>query len=53
MSFDRDVDFVTAMITSVKVVVAKLAATMMVWCATIAVLIGLSPAVGSNRVSCR
>lgn len=41
MLFDRDIDFVTAMITSVGVVVANPAA-MLVWCATIAVLIGLS-----------
>jgi uncharacterized membrane protein len=41
MLFDRDVDFVTAMITSVGVVVANPAA-MLVWCATIAVLLGLS-----------
>ena len=41
MLFDRDVDFVTAMIASVKVVVANPAA-MMVWCATIAALIALS-----------
>jgi uncharacterized membrane protein len=41
MLFDRDVDFVTAMITSVKVVLANRVA-MIVWCATIAVLIGIS-----------
>lgn len=41
MLFDRDVDFVTAMITSVKVVIANPVA-MMVWCATIAALIALS-----------
>ena len=41
MLFDRDVDFVTAMITSVKVVLANRMA-MIVWCATIAGLIGLS-----------
>lgn len=41
MLFDRDIDFVTAMVTSVKVVLANPAA-MIVWCATIAVLIGLS-----------
>lgn len=39
--FDRDIDFVTAMITSVKVVLAN-KVPMMIWCATIAVLIGLS-----------
>ena len=41
MLFDRDVDFVTAMITSVKVVLANRNA-MIVWAMTIAVLIGLS-----------
>ena len=41
MLFDRDVDFVTAMITSVKVVLANRTA-MIVWCATIAGLIGIS-----------
>ncbi len=41
MLFDRDVDFVTAMITSVKVVLANRIA-MIVWCVTIASLIGLS-----------
>lgn len=41
MLFDRDDDFVTAMITSVKVVIANPVA-MMAWCATIAALIGLS-----------
>jgi len=41
MLFDRDVDFVTAMITSVKVVLTNPTA-MIVWCATIAGLIGLS-----------
>lgn len=39
--FDREIDFVTAMITSVKVVLAN-KLPMAVWCATIAVLIGLS-----------
>jgi uncharacterized membrane protein len=39
--FDRPVDFVTAMITSVKVVLAN-RKVMVVWCGTIAVLIGLS-----------
>jgi len=39
--FDRPVDFVTAMITSVKVVLANRKA-MVIWCATIAVSIGLS-----------
>jgi len=41
MLFDREVDFVTAMITSVKVVLAN-KVPMVIWCATIAVLIGLS-----------
>jgi uncharacterized membrane protein len=41
MLFDRDVDFVTAMITSVKVVLANRKA-MIIWCATIACLIGIS-----------
>ncbi len=41
MLFDRDVDFVTAMITSVKVVLKNRNA-MIVWCMTIAMLIGLS-----------
>jgi len=39
--FDRPVDFVTAMITSVKVVLAN-RKVMVIWCATIAILIGLS-----------
>ena len=41
MLFDRDIDFVTAMITSVKVVSTNPTA-MIVWCVTIAGLIGLS-----------
>jgi len=41
MLFDRDVDFVTAMITSVKVVSTNLTA-MILWCCVIAALIGLS-----------
>ena len=41
MLYDRDIDFVTAMITSVKVVLANPAA-MIIWCATIAALIGVS-----------
>ena len=41
MLFDRDTDFVTAMITSVKVVVQNRTA-MITWCGTIAMLIGLS-----------
>ena len=41
MLYDRDIDFVTAMITSVKVVLNN-PVPMMVWCATIAALIGVS-----------
>ena len=41
MLYDRDVDFVTAMMTSVKVVLRN-PVPMVVWCAAIAVLIGLS-----------
>ncbi len=41
MLFDREVDFVTAMITSVKVVLTN-KLPMVIWCATIAFLIGLS-----------
>ena len=41
MLFDRDIDFVTAMITSVKVVLRNRTA-MILWCLTIAVLIGFS-----------
>ena len=41
MLFDRDIDFVTAMITSVKVVITN-TAPMAIWCCTIAVLIGIS-----------
>jgi len=41
MLYDRDVDFVTAMVTSVKVVLAS-PRTMVLWCAIIAALIGLS-----------
>ncbi|MBL4720202.1 MAG: DUF2189 domain-containing protein [Alphaproteobacteria bacterium] len=41
MLFDRDTDFVTAMITSVRVVTTNPAA-MIAWCVTIAILIGLS-----------
>ena len=41
MLFDRDVDFVTAMITSVKVVTTN-PVPMVIWCATIAALIGIS-----------
>lgn len=40
MLFDRQVDFVTAMITSVKVVVQN-KVTMMIWCFTIALLIAI------------
>jgi uncharacterized membrane protein len=41
MLYDRDVDFVTAMVTSVRLVVAN-PVTMAAWCALIAVMIGLS-----------
>jgi len=41
MLYDRDVDFVTAMTTSVRVVVANPVA-MIAWCCVIAVLIGVS-----------
>ena len=41
MLFDRDVDFVTAMVTSVKVVLAN-KKPMVLWCVTIAALIALS-----------
>jgi uncharacterized membrane protein len=41
MLFDRDVDFITAMITSVQVVIAN-PITMILWCMTIAALIGVS-----------
>ncbi len=41
MLFDRDVDFVTAMITSVKIVIANPAA-MILWLVTVAALIGVS-----------
>lgn len=41
MLYDRDVDFVTAIVTSVRLVLAN-PVTMLVWCATIAVLTGLS-----------
>ena len=41
MLYDRDIDFVTAMITSVKVVAAN-PITMIVWCSIIAGLVGLS-----------
>lgn len=41
MVFDRDVDFVTAMITSVKAVLAN-PKPMLLWCAIIGVLLGLS-----------
>ena len=41
MLYDRDVDFVTAIVTSVRLVMAN-PVTMMVWCAVIAVLTGLS-----------
>ena len=41
MLYDRDVDFVTAMTTSVRLVIAN-PGTMAVWCAVIGVLMGLS-----------
>ncbi len=41
MLYERDVDFVTAMTTSVRLVIAN-PATMAVWCAVIGVLMGLS-----------
>ncbi len=41
MLFDRDIDFVTAMVTSVKLVLANKVA-MIIWCLTIAGLIGVS-----------
>jgi uncharacterized membrane protein len=41
MLFDRDIDFVTAMVTSIKVVLANRAA-MVAWCVVIAGLIGFS-----------
>lgn len=41
MLYERDVDFVTAMVTSVRLVVAN-PATMIIWCAIIGVLMGLS-----------
>lgn len=41
MLFERDCDFVTAMVTSVRVVLAN-KPVMVAWCATIAALVGLS-----------
>ena len=41
MLYDRDVDFVTAMVTSVKVVLTN-RTPMIIWCAVIAALIGMS-----------
>ncbi len=41
MLYDRDIDFVTAIVTSVRLVLAN-PVTMLLWCATIAVLTGLS-----------
>ncbi len=41
MLFERDCDFVTAMVTSVRVVLAN-RRVMVIWCALIAVLVGLS-----------
>ena len=45
MLFERDVDFVTAMVTSVRVVSTNLV-PMLAWCALIGVLMGLSLATG-------
>jgi len=45
MLYDRNVSFVTAMITSVKVMLAN-KLTMVMWCATIVVLISISMALG-------
>jgi len=41
MLFERDIDFVTAMVTSVRLVIAN-PVSMIVWCIIIAVLTGLS-----------
>lgn len=41
MLFDRDVDFVTAMVTSVRLVIAN-PKSMVIWCIVIAVLTGLA-----------
>lgn len=41
MLYDRDIDFVTAMVTSVRLVIAN-PVTMLAWCAFITVLTGLS-----------
>jgi len=41
MLYERDVDFVTAMTTSVRLVIAN-PVTMIVWCAVIGVLVGIS-----------
>jgi len=41
MLYDRDIDFVTAMVTSVRLVLAN-PMTMIIWCITIAVLTGLA-----------
>ncbi len=41
MLFDRDIDFVTAMVTSVRVVIAS-PFVMLAWCALIGLLMGLS-----------
>lgn len=41
MLFDRDIDFITAMLTSVRFVILN-SIVMAVWCLTIAVLIGIS-----------
>lgn len=39
--FDRDIDFITAMLTSVRFVILNFK-VMLVWCATIGILVGLS-----------
>ena len=41
MLYDRDIDFVTAMVTSVRLVLSS-PVSMIVWCGTIAISIGLS-----------
>ncbi|MEZ5908691.1 MAG: DUF2189 domain-containing protein [Hyphomicrobiaceae bacterium] len=41
MLYERDIDFVTAMVTSVRLVIAN-PVTMIVWCIIIAVLLGIS-----------
>jgi len=41
MLYERDVDFVTAMVTSVRLVIAN-PTTMMIWCVVIGILMGIS-----------